>query len=115
MVELELLERRERPIACLEQLQTPPFVVVEVVEAIGIRLRLPEKRQRDHDDARHGQHGREHEGGGQRVAGTPISPARETSLRCSRASGQSVITEPSKKTSPAIQMRLTRGFTKTRK
>ena len=48
--------------------------------------------------------------------GVPTSLAAcATSRRCSRASGQSVMTEPRRKTSPASQMRLTSGLTKTRK
>lgn len=115
MVELEFLECRERSVPRLEQLETAPFALVEVVQAIRVGLGLSEKGQRDGQDARHGQDGREHERCGQRVAGTPTSPARETSLRCSRASGQSVMTEPRRKTRPATQMRLTSGFTKTLK
>ena len=106
---------RERLQRLRAELETAPFALVEVVQAIRVGLGLPEKRQRDGQDAGHGQDGREHEGCGQRVAGTPISPARETSLRSSRASGQSVMTEPRRKTRPATQMRLTSGLTKTRK
>ena len=115
VVELELLEGRERAVARLEQLEPTDLVLVEFVERVRLRLGLAEERERDHDDAGHGERRSEHECEGQRVAGRPTVEARATSRRCSRRSGHSVITEPSRNTSPASQMRLTSGLTKTRK
>src|SRR5215471_3904740 len=117
MVELELLERGESTVALLEQLEAASFLVVELTEVVGLRLGLADEGQRDEDDAADGQSGREHECDERQVlvAGMPTWYERVTSLRCSRASGQSVITEPSTNTMPATQIRLTRGFTKTRK
>ena len=40
VLELELLERGERAIALLEQLEPSPLVLVEVVERVGLRLGL---------------------------------------------------------------------------
>ncbi len=47
------------------------------------------------------------------VPATGPGSVRAASRRCSRASGQSVITEPSRKMKPASQIRLTSGFTST--
>src|SRR5262249_17258052 len=115
MIELELFERRKGPVARLEQLQSSDLRLVELDEIVRLGLRLPQKRQCDRDDARDGERRGEHERDGPRVAGRPTAEARATSLRCSLRSGQRVITEPRRKTSPASQMRLTSGFTNTRK
>ena len=115
VVELELLQRRERAVALLEQREPPPLVVVELVERVRLGLGLPQEGKRDRDDARHGERGTEQQRQGQRVAGMPTSEARATSRRCSRRSGHSVMREPTRKTSPASQMRFTSGLTKTRK
>ena len=115
VVELELPEGCERTIACLEQLEPTDLVLVEIVERVGLGLGLTQERECDHDDAGHGERRSEDEGERQRVAGRPTVEARATSRRCSRRSGHSVITEPSRNTKPASQMRLTSGLTKTRK
>ena len=115
MVELEFLEGGERTVARLEQLEPPHLPLVEIVERVGLRLGLPEKRKRDHDDAGDGKRRGEHQSERQRVAGRPTVEARATRRRCSRRSGHSVITEPRRNTSPASQMRLTSGLTKTLK
>ena len=115
MVELELLERGEGPVAGLEQLEAAPFGLVELVKAIGLGFRLLEKGQRNGNDANDGDERSQHQRDRQRVAGTPISLVRATSFRCSRASGQSAIADPRTNTKPAIQMRFTSGLTKTRK
>ena len=115
VLELELLERRERTIPLFEQPETAPLVVVELVEVVGFWLGLTDEWERDRDHAGDGECCSEHERQGQGVAGMPTSDARATSRRCSRRSGHSVMSEPMRKTSPASQMRLTSGFTKTRK
>jgi len=115
MVELELLERRERAIALLEQLEMTELALAKVVERVGLGLGLAQERERNHDDAGDGERRGEHESQRQRVAGRPTVEARPTRRRCSRRSGHRVITEPRRNTSPASQMRLTSGLTKTRK
>ncbi len=115
VVELELLERSERAVAGLEQLEPTLLGVVEVVERVGLGLRLAEERHRDRDDACDCERRSEHESKRQRVAGRPTAEARSTSRRCSRRSGHSVMTEPMRNTRPASQMRFTSGLTKTRK
>ena len=116
MVELELLERRERTVARFEQLEPTLLVLVEIVRArrtpararVGTEARPRRRRRR-----RAPQRARER-GSTCRRGGRPRG-ARATSLRCSRRSGHSVISEPRRKTRPASQMRLTSGLTKTRK
>ena len=115
MIELQLSKRRESTITFFEERESLPFRLVELGEVVRLGLRLPEERQSDCHDASDRQQRGENERQRQRVAGTLISRVRSTSLRCSRASGQSVINDPSRKTSPAIHTRLTSGFTKTRK
>ena len=70
MVELELLERRQRTVAYFEELEPPALLVVELVEHIRLGLRLAEERQRDRDDAGDGERRGEHQCQGQRVAGS---------------------------------------------
>jgi hypothetical protein len=115
MVELELLKRRKRPIARFEELETAPLTLVELVERVRLGIRLAKEGHRDDHDAYDNECRSEHQRQCQRVAGRPTEDARATSLRCSRRSGHSVMTEPMRKTSPASQMRLTSGFTNTRK
>ncbi len=115
MVELELPQCRERPVSRLEPLQAASILLVELVEGVCLGIRLSEKRERNHDHAGDRKRHRKQQGDRQRVAGSPTSLARATSLRCSRRSGQSVMSDPRRNTSPASQMRLTRGLTKTRK
>lgn len=115
MVELQLLEGGQGTIARFDELQTASFVVVELVQAVGRRFRIPEKRQRNCHDTHHREQGGENQGERQRVAGTPISRVLSTSRRCSRASGHIAMSDPRRKTRPATQIRFTSGFTKTRK
>src|SRR5688572_26779865 len=113
--EFELLQSRERAIPLLEQSEPTPLCVVQIVELVRLGLGLANERKRDHDDTRDRKCRGEHECQRQRVAGMPTSDARATRRRCSRRSGQSVISEPIRKTSPASQIRLTSGLTNTRK
>lgn len=115
MVELELPECRERPVSRLEPLKATSILLVELVEDVCLGIGLSEKGKRDDDHAGDRQSRRKQQSDRQRVAGIPTSLARATSLRCSRRSGQSVMTDPRRNTSPASQMRLTSGLTKTRK
>ncbi len=115
MLELELFQRSERPIPLFQERQSTPLVLVELLEDIRFGLRLTEEGERDHDDAGDGERRSQQEPQGQGVMGRPAWDARATRRRCSRRSGHSVMTEPRRKTSPASQMRLTSGFTKTRK
>jgi hypothetical protein len=55
VVELELLQRSERPIAPLGQLQRTPFESPRLVEQIAARIGLAEKRQGDVERAGSGQ------------------------------------------------------------
>ena len=52
MVELELLQRRERPVALLDEIQPPPLRLAGLVEPVARRRRLAEERPRDEDDGR---------------------------------------------------------------
>ena len=115
MVELELPESCERTISGLQQFEPAPLVRVEVVERVRFGFRLSQERKRDHDDAGDSERRGEHQSERQRVAGKPTVEARATRRRCSRRSGHSVMTEPTRKTSPASQIRFTSGLTKTRK
>ena len=115
MLELELLERPQRAISLFEKPEPVPFRVVEIIEHVRLGLRLANEWERNRDDTRDRERRGEHQSQGQRVAGMPTSDARATRRRCSRLSGHSVMSEPSRNTSPASQMRLTSGFTKTRK
>jgi len=115
VVELELFERRKRAIPGLEKLELCALVGVEFVEHIRLRIGLTEERQGDDDHAPDDERRHQHERDRQRVAGRPTCAVRATSLFCSRPSGQSAISEPRRNTTPAIQMRLTSGFTNTRK
>ena len=56
MVELELLQRPERPVTLLGQLQRPPLERARLVEAIFGRVGLAQKGERDEDHARDGEH-----------------------------------------------------------
>jgi hypothetical protein len=55
MVELELLERRQRTVAYFEELEPPSLLVVERVERVRLGFRLAEERHRDRDDTRDGE------------------------------------------------------------
>ena len=115
MLELELLQSCERAIPLFEQRKPMALGVVQIVQLVRLGLGFAYERKRDRDDTRDRKRRGEHECQRQRVAGMPTSDARATRRRCSRRSGQSVISDPIRKTSPASQMRLTSGFTKTRK
>lgn len=115
VVELELLQRRERTIPLLEELQPSTLRLVDLVQRVGVGLGLPEERESDEEHTDDRERRGEDERQRQRVAGTATSLARAMSRRCSRPSGQSVISDPRRKTSPAIQMRFTSGLTNTRK
>src|SRR5262245_36483541 len=114
VVELEFLQRRERAVALLEQREPPYLGLVADVQLVALRLRVAEEGPCDVEDARRGERDAEDERDcGHASAGA--SAVRAASRRCSRASGQSVISAPSTKTSPAIHTRLTSGLTKTLK
>ena len=116
VVELELLQRRERPVALVQEAQALLLLGIrrdERVTAAGA-----EERTGDVDDAG----GREQRAKSQcerapsalphYARATAPSPAkRAASRRCSRASGHMVTTEPSTKIRPESQIRLTSGFT----
>src|SRR5688572_26678585 len=51
VLELELLERPQRPVSLLEELEPAPFVLIELVELIRLGLGLADERQRDRDHA----------------------------------------------------------------
>ena len=62
MVELELLQRGERTVAFLGQLEPPLLELVRRCEPVLPRLRLAQERQRDEHDAGGGEHGADDEG-----------------------------------------------------
>ncbi len=115
MVELELLEGREGTIAHLRELELALLQLAGAVEPVVRRRRVTEIGQRYGDDAADRKQRSEHKGETHGSAGTPAAAYRVASRRCSRASGQSAIRDPSRKTNPASQIRFTSGFTKTRK
>ena len=106
MVELELLERRERPVTRLEQLEHLVAGDVDQLRLAGV----PEERQRhDHD------RGDRDERAQDQPDHARASESRATSRRCSRASGHMAMSDPPRKTKPATQIRFTSGFTSTLK
>src|SRR6266545_2272840 len=56
VVELELLERAERPVAALQQLDLAPFELARLVEAVVARLRVEQERPRHEQDTRDREH-----------------------------------------------------------
>jgi hypothetical protein len=107
VVELELLQRCERVVPLLDQQED--LLGAGVVDQFGLAA-VAEERQR-HDEHR----GDRDEPTQKELDHARASERRDTSRRCSRASGHSAISDPPRKTNPAIQIRLTSGFTKTLK
>lgn len=109
MVELEVLQRGERTVALLDERGRAQVGIRRRADPVVARVRLAQKRQRDEEDGenRHNRSERDRHAcaGAKRVA----------SLRCSRASGHSAISEPITKMIAATQIRLTSGFTSTLK
>ena len=116
VVELELLERRERPVARPRAARAGAARPRRARRARRTRAPAPGGTA-----ARRRRRRRRRAPPRARARASTASPgcrprdARATSLRCSRRSGHSVMSEPRRKTSPASQMRLTSGLTKTRK
>ena len=110
MVELELLQRGERAVTVLAELERPLSELVGLREPVVSCGGLAQERDRDQNDREHRDHRTDHESDVHDAA-TWGNAYRDSSLRCSRASGQSVISEPKRKTTPASQMKLTRGLT----
>ena len=110
MVEFQLLQRGEHAVPFFHEPE--PFLLLgpDGVEAIVGRDRLSQEGC-GHEQHRPGGHGdaETDRDPGQARAGA----RRATSRRCSRASGHNAIADPSRKTKPAIQIRLTSGFTST--
>ena len=113
VVELELLERRERAVALLDRARAaaprPRSARRAVVVARPARAGTAARRAgRRPPRAATPSSQRE-----------PVMPGRvravRTSRRCSRASGHSATAEPTRKTMPAIQIRFTSGLTSTLK
>ena len=106
MVELELLQRCQRAVALLDEREATLLGVVRRIEPIVGRDRLAQERQRDEHHHRGGEQDPDddHDDAG---------ASRATSRRCSRASGHSATIDPNRNTIPAIQIRLTSGFTST--
>src|ERR1043165_6385759 len=102
MVELELLERDERPVALLDQLEPPCLELASLVERVARRRRVAQERPRDRDD------GDEREQRAQRQAPrhTTAVAYRSARRRCSTASGHIATSEPKTKTKPQPNTRL---------
>ena len=112
VIELELLQRGQRAISLLGECQPLGLPFGRSVEPVVFDLRLAEIRQA-HDEHRRG---RQRDGEDDRkCAHARAGERRRTSRRCSRASGQSATAAPNRKTTPAIQIRFTSGFTSTLK
>ncbi len=110
MVELQLLQRRERPVTLLGERERMR-ARLRLPQVVVLRHGLAQERNRDEQDRDDGDDGREDERGGHASA----SAYRAASRRCSRGSGQSATSEPARKTNPASQIRLTSGLTSARK
>jgi hypothetical protein len=108
VVELDLLQGRQGPVAFFGERQPSLSELVRCCEPVVVRPRLAQKRPSDEDDARSGEQCADDEREGQ--IRTAASAYRSASRRCSRASGQSAINDPPRKTSPANQIRFTSGF-----
>ena len=74
MVELELLQRRERAVSRLRELEPPPVELSGLVQSVIVRLGLAEVRQRHEDDARNRQQSSEDEREAHGGAGASASP-----------------------------------------
>ena len=109
MVELEILQRGERTVALLNQRGRAQVGLRRRVDPVITRIRLAQERQRDKEDGENRQHRSNRDrhacAGAKRVA----------RRRCSRASGQSAISEPITKMIAATQIKLTSGLTSTLK
>src|SRR5262249_3808523 len=112
VVELELLERGERPVAPLEQGEPRRGLWLQLPLAL---LRPAQERLRDEDGGAEGDEcgERERDRSAHAWASASSSSVRRASRRCSRASGHMAIREPSRKTPPASQIRSTSGLTTT--
>ena len=113
VIELELLERREGPVAFLDEREPPGG---KAICARGRwRLRPAEQRVGDVEERPHGYGGREDDRNEhQAVTGrASISNDRRASCRCSRASGHMATTDPSRNKIPASQIRSINGLTAT--
>ena len=111
VVELELLQRREGTVALLDQ-REPALVLGRRVEPV-VRGRGSRRNGSATSSTR-----RDGESGAQNdceCAHARAGASRVTSRRCSRASGHSATSEPSRNTMPASQIRLTSGLTSTLK
>ena len=111
MVELELFQGGERPVALLCELEPPSLELAGLVQQVARGSRLADERPCDEDDRRDGQH----RGERQRDVHTLTASAayRSASRRCSTASGHMATSEPKTNTKPAAQRTFTRGFTST--
>jgi hypothetical protein len=89
MVELQLLERRERAVACLHQLEQAVALGCHRADLVVVGDRLAQEGQCD-DDRRDERDQRPEDQRGHARA----SESRVTSLRCSRASGHIATSEP---------------------
>ena len=69
VVELELLERPERAVAALGQLEPPPVDLVRLVEHVAAGIGLAQIGQRDDEHARHREQGAEDESQAHVLAG----------------------------------------------
>ena len=108
---LELLQRSQRPVAALGQLELAPADHVRLVDRIGTRLRLRRKGSatattRDGDQPGQDKRDGHRVGSARRPRGTDSQPSLLTRVQPHRGRGSS------RKTSPASQIRLTSGFTR---
>ena len=113
MVELELLQRRRGAVALLGQLQPPALGLVGLVEPV-VAPRLAQEGQRDEDDTPRSRAPRPSATARSVMAAPAPAPAvaLDEAPLLARASGQSATSAPSRKTSPASQIRFTSGLTK---
>src|SRR5438034_1347676 len=104
MVELELLQSRERAVLLLGQLERTLVDLAGLAQAVVGGSRLEQERCRDEQDCDHRNERADDKRRGRHVsAATPGSAYRAASRRCSRGSGHIATTEPSRKTKPASQ------------
>src|SRR5262249_31506846 len=113
MVELELLQCRQRAIALLSEREPPAHLRRELVQAVVRGRGLAEKRPRDQDHRHNSQHcpAREAPPHDYGPAGAAPAAYRAARRRCSTASGHIATSAPKTKRKPPAQMRLMSGLT----
>src|SRR5207248_9743344 len=101
VVDLELLERRERPVALLREREAAALELVLLVETVDGGRGVAQERQRREHDRRDGEERRDDERRGHTRTSAPSVRERAARRRSSRAPGQGASREPSRNTPAA--------------